>query len=100
MDIKERVKNISHNPGVYFFKDKQDQIIYIGKAKNLKKRIYSYFNKSNKNSKNKIMISKAVDIETLIVRNEVEALLTDLDFIIGVAPIEFAYNNFAKDNLV
>ena len=77
VDISKIVANISTNPGVYSFKDKKGDIIYIGKAKNLKKRVSSYFNKSNNNSKNQIMISKAVDVDTLIVRNEVEALLTE-----------------------
>ena len=67
MEIKQIVNNISHNPGIYFFKDKEDKIIYIGKAKNLKKRVSSYFTKSNSNTKNKVMVSKAVDIETIIV---------------------------------
>ena len=62
------VKNIPKDPGVYFFKDKNNKILYIGKAKSLKNRVSSYFSKTN-NSKNLIMISKAVDIETMIVNN-------------------------------
>ena len=95
MDIKERVKNISQNPGVYFFKDIQNQIIYIGKAKNLKKRVSSYFNKSNKNSKNKIMVSKAKNIDTIIVDSEVEALLVEANMIKMHKP---KYNVFMKDD--
>ena len=94
-EILNIVKNISSNPGVYSFKDENNKIIYIGKAKNLKKRVSSYFTKSNKNSKNKIMISKAVDIETLIVRNEVEALLTEANMIKFHKP---RYNVFLKDD--
>ena len=48
MSVKNLVSSISSRPGVYFFKDKSNKIIYIGKAKNLKKRVAYYFNKSNK----------------------------------------------------
>ena len=95
VDISKIVANISTNPGVYSFKDKKGDIIYIGKAKNLKKRVSSYFNKSNNNSKNQIMISKAVDVDTLIVRNEVEALLTEANLIKIHKP---RYNVFLKDD--
>ena len=74
------LKNIPVNPGIYFFKDKEDNILYIGKAKNLKKRVSSYFTKNN-NSKNKIMLSKAIDIDTMIVNSEVEALLIEANLI-------------------
>ena len=95
MNIKDIVKNLPVNPGVYFFKDKENQIIYIGKAKNLKKRVSSYFNKSNSSSKNRIMISKAYDIEIIIVENEVEALLTESNLIKIHKP---RYNVFMKDD--
>ena len=95
MNIKDIVKNLPVNPGVYFFKDKENQIIYIGKAKNLKKRVSSYFNKSNSSSKNRIMISKANDVEIIIVENEVEALLTESNLIKIHKP---RYNVFMKDD--
>ena len=95
MNIKDIVKNLPANPGVYFFKDKENKIIYIGKAKNLKKRVSSYFNKSNSSSKNRIMISKANDIEIIIVENEVEALLTESNLIKIHKP---RYNVFMKDD--
>ena len=95
MGIKDSVKNITQNPGVYFFKDKEDKIIYIGKAKNLKRRVSSYFNKTNKNSKNKIMISKADNIDTIIVNSEVEALLVEANMIKLHKP---KYNIFMKDD--
>ena len=93
--ILDTVKDVPQNPGVYFFKDKNNQILYIGKAKNLKKRVSSYFNKSNKNSKNKIMISKAVNVETLIVNNEVEALIAESNMIKTHKP---RYNIYLKDD--
>ena len=95
MDIKEKVKNLTTNPGVYFFKDNIGKILYIGKAKNLKKRVSSYFNKSSKNSKNKIMISKAVDVDSMIAENEVEALLIEANMIKLYKP---KYNVFMKDD--
>ena len=51
-NIVDNRKNIPTGPGVYFFKDKKDTILYIGKAKNLRKRVSSYFTKSNKDIKN------------------------------------------------
>ena len=93
--ISKNLKNIPNNPGVYFFKDKKNNIIYIGKAKNLKKRVSSYFTKSNKDIKNRLMISKAADIETIIVNNEVEALITEANLIKIHKP---RYNVFLKDD--
>ena len=61
--ISKILSKIPTYPGVYFFKDNNGKILYIGKAKYLKKRVSSYFNKSNKSSKNKLMVSKAKDIE-------------------------------------
>jgi len=95
LNIKQIVKNLPNNPGVYFFKDKKNEIIYIGKAKNLKKRVSSYFNKSNSSSKNKVMISKTNDLEIIVVENEVEALLTESNLIKIHKP---RYNVFMKDD--
>ena len=91
---KNFLKNISTKPGIYFFKDKQDNILYIGKAKNLKKRISSYFSK-NTNMKNKIMLSRAIDVDTMIVNSEVEALLTESNMIKKYRP---KYNILLKDD--
>ena len=92
---KDFLKNLPSTPGVYKMLDESRTILYIGKAGNLKKRVSSYFNKSNNNSKNQIMISKAVDVDTLIVRNEVEALLTEANLIKIHKP---RYNVFLKDD--
>ena len=94
-NIVENIKNISTDPGVYFFKDKKDNILYIGKAKNLRKRVSSYFTKSNKDIKNKLMISKAFDIDTIVVNTEVEALITEANLIKIHKP---RYNVFLKDD--
>ena len=67
MSLRDKLKSIPKHPGVYFFKDKKSNIIYIGKAKNLKIRVSSYFNKTNQDTKSKIMVSHACNIEYLVV---------------------------------
>jgi len=91
---KKLLKTIPKNPGIYFFKDKKNKILYIGKAKNLKNRVASYFMKNN-NVKNNIMLSKAVDVDTMIVNNEVEALLIEANMIKKYKP---RYNIVLKDD--
>jgi len=94
MQLKETVKTFPKNPGVYFFKNKNDDIIYIGKAKNLKNRVQSYFNKNNTN-KSTIMVSNAISVEYLLVNNEVEALITEANMIKEYKP---KYNISLKDD--
>ena len=79
--LKDKVKSFPKNPGVYFFKNSKNEIIYIGKAKNLKNRVRSYFNKSNQNKKSQIMVSHATQIEYLVVEDEVKALITEANMI-------------------
>ena len=93
--ISKILSKIPTYPGVYFFKDNNGKILYIGKAKNLKKRVSSYFNKSNKSSKNKLMVSKAKDIETMVTANEVEALIAESNMIKIHKP---KYNISLKDD--
>ncbi len=95
MDLKQKVKNIPKKPGVYFFKNKIDKIIYIGKAKILRNRVASYFNKSNVDFKSKVMISKAFDVDYLVVNDEVEAMITEANMIKEYKP---KYNVFLKDD--
>ena len=92
---KNSIGNIPSNPGVYFFKDAFSKIIYIGKAKNLKRRVFSYFNRNNKDKKSKVMLSKLASVEYLIVDNEVEALITEANMIKEYKP---KYNVFLKDD--
>mgnify|MGYP000971947051 CR=1 FL=1 len=73
--------SIPTSPGVYFFKDKKDKIIYIGKAKSLKKRVGSYFNKSAHDIKTSVMIKHIYDIDFLVVKNEAEALISESNLI-------------------
>ena len=94
--IKDLVKVIPKDPGVYFFKNDKKDIIYIGKAKNLRNRVRSYFQKNKYQSpKNISMIKRIEDIEWIVVRNEVEALLTEANLIKKHQPF---YNVNLKDD--
>ncbi len=72
------IRSISSSPGVYQFKDANGDIIYIGKAKDLKKRVSSYFNKNKfENNKTKVLVKKIYDIKTIKVESEMDALLLE-----------------------
>ena len=91
-----QLKSLPTLPGVYHFKNKDNKIIYIGKAKNLKKRVQSYFqNQKNKSSKTNSMMKNAFDLEWIVVENEVEALLTEANLIKKHRP---KYNVLMKDD--
>ncbi len=92
--IKEKLKSIPDSPGVYFMKDKKDIVIYIGKAKSLKKRVSSYFNKGSKDFKTEIMVSHICDIDYIATENEVEAIILEADLIQKRQP---HYNITLKD---
>tara|TARA_B100000886_G_scaffold206776_1_gene142955 strand:+ start:2101 stop:3933 length:1833 start_codon:yes stop_codon:yes gene_type:complete len=92
----EQLKNLPTLPGVYKFKNKDEKIIYIGKAKNLKNRIKSYFQNSKAQSSKTISMMKNADsFEWIIVKNEVEALLTEANLIKKYRP---KYNILMKDD--
>ena len=95
MCLKDQIKFIPNKPGVYFFKSKSKEILYIGKAKNLKNRVRSYFNKSNKDVKSQMMVSKSQSLDYLIVNDEVEAIITEANMIKEYKP---KYNVFLKDD--
>ena len=81
-DNQIQLKSIPTLPGVYQFKNKDNKIIYIGKAKNLKNRVRSYFqNQKNKSSKTVSMMKNAYDLDWIVVENEVKALLTEANLI-------------------
>ena len=92
----DKIKRVPTEPGVYFFKNNNNDIIYIGKAKHLRNRVRSYF-QSNKyqTPKNISMAKRILDIEWLVVRNEVEALLTEANLIKQHQPY---YNVNLKDD--
>ena len=75
--FQDKLKNIPTKPGVYQFKNKDGDIIYIGKAKNLRNRVRSYFQKNKyQTPKNQSMIKRITNVEWIIVRSNVEALFT------------------------
>jgi len=93
---KNQIKQIPTKPGVYFFKDLDNKIIYIGKAKNLRNRVRSYFQKSkHQSAKNISLIKRISNVEWLVVRSEVEALLTEANLIKQHQP---HYNVSLKDD--
>jgi len=93
---KNKIQQVPTQPGVYFFKNKDREIIYIGKAKHLRNRVRSYFQQSkHQSAKNVTMIKRIVDVEWLVVRSEVEALLTEANLIKQHQP---HYNVSLKDD--
>tara|TARA_Y100000590_G_scaffold14828_1_gene17812 strand:+ start:30348 stop:32177 length:1830 start_codon:yes stop_codon:yes gene_type:complete len=93
---KNRIQQVPTKPGVYFFKDGNGEIIYIGKAKHLRNRVRSYFQQSkHQSAKNISMIKRIVDVEWIVVGSEVEALLTEANLIKQHQP---HYNVNLKDD--
>ncbi|MBU0529339.1 GIY-YIG nuclease family protein, partial [bacterium] len=96
MTVKDKLKLVPTKPGVYLFRNDKDEIIYIGKAKNLRNRVRSYFQKNKyQTPKNQAMISRIADMEWIVVANEVEALLTEANLINKHRP---KYNIDLKDD--
>ncbi len=89
------VKKLPSNPGVYQFFDKDDKIIYVGKAKNLKKRVSSYFLKTHDNRKTEVLVRQIEKIRHIIVDNEEDALLLENNLIKQFQP---KYNILLKDD--
>lgn len=89
------LKSLSDKPGVYRFYDEQGRLLYVGKAKSLKKRVSSYFTKHHDPGKLRVMVSKVRDIQTTVVDNEWEALLLENSMIKQYKP---RYNSMLKDD--
>jgi excinuclease ABC subunit C len=96
-DYKAALKNIPHKPGVYQYYDEDNELIYIGKAKDLKNRVSSYFNKDNYkvNAKTRVLVSKIRNITFTIVDSEVDAWLLENSLIKKHQP---RYNVMLKDD--
>ena len=93
--IEIQLKSLPEVPGVYQYFDKQDKIIYIGKAKNVKKRVTSYFNKTVENHKTRILVKNISRIEHVVVDSEMDALLLENNLIKKYKP---RYNILLKDD--
>ena len=92
--LKEKLLLLPNKPGCYLMKDKNGVIIYVGKAKNLKNRVNSYF-KSTHTGKTKVLVSNIVDFEYIITNSELEALLLEINLIKEHNP---KYNVLLKDD--
>ena len=94
--IQEKLTRVSHEPGVYLMKDTAGAVIYVGKARNLKKRLASYFKVSGQlDIKVNILVKKINDFETIITRTEKEALILESNLIKRHKP---RYNVVLKDD--
>jgi excinuclease ABC subunit C len=94
--LNNKITNIPQKPGVYQFINDKGEIIYIGKAKNLRTRVRSYFQKNKyQTPKNQSMIKRILDLEWIVVSSEVEALLTEANLIKEIKP---HYNINLKDD--
>lgn len=93
--IRGIVLNLPTGPGIYQYLNKEGTIIYVGKAKNLKRRVYSYFSKEHQSAKTRILVSKIADIRYIVVNTEEDALLLENNLIKKYKP---RYNVLLKDD--
>ena len=93
--LKEIVSNLPDSPGCYQYLDENGVIIYVGKAKNLKRRVSSYFNKEQQSLKTQLLVSKIADIRYIVVNSETDALLLENNLIKRHKP---RYNILLKDD--
>lgn len=89
------VSNLPECPGIYQYLNEEGTIIYIGKAKNLKRRVYSYFSKDHQSAKTRILVTKIADIRYIVVKTEEDALLLENNLIKKYKP---RYNVLLKDD--
>ena len=94
-DLSVQLKTLPSSPGVYQYFDAKGTIIYVGKAKNLKKRVNSYFTKNHDNHKTRILVKNIVTIEHIVVESEMDALLLENNLIKKHKP---RYNVLLKDD--
>jgi len=93
--IENTLARLPHQPGVYQYFDEEKRILYVGKAKDLKKRVSSYFTKQHQNGKTRLLVSKIHDIEWLVAPSEADALLLENSLIKEHKPL---YNIQLKDD--
>ena len=90
-----QLKTLPNQPGVYQYYDREGTIIYVGKAKNLKKRVSSYFTKTHENGKTRVLVKKIANIKHIVVETETDALLLENNLIKKHKP---RYNVMLKDD--
>ena len=95
MEIKKKIKTLPISSGVYIFKDKDDNELYIGKAENIRKRVKSHFQNSTFSGKEIVLTKKTVSIDYIITRTAVEALILECNLIKEHKP---KYNIMLKDD--
>lgn len=93
--LELQIQTLPDNPGVYQYYDKDGKILYVGKAKNLKKRVSSYFNKVHDNAKTNVLVKKIVAIKHIVVPTETDALLLENNLIKTLQP---RYNVLLRDD--
>lgn len=93
--LKGIVSNLPEGPGIYQYLNVEGTIIYVGKAKNLKRRVYSYFSKEHEPGKTRVLVSKIADIRYIVVNTEEDALLLENNLIKKYKP---RYNVLLKDD--
>jgi excinuclease ABC subunit C len=95
LELEIQIKSLPNQPGVYQYYDKNGMILYVGKAKNLKKRVASYFNKTQENGKTRVLVKKIATIKHIVVNTESDALLLENSLIKKYQP---RYNVMLKDD--
>ncbi|WP_300567385.1 excinuclease ABC subunit UvrC [Flavobacterium sp.] len=93
--LELQIQTLPDNPGVYQYYDKEGKILYVGKAKNIKKRVGSYFNKLHDNAKTNVLVKKIVSIKHIVVPTETDALLLENNLIKTLQP---RYNVLLRDD--
>jgi excinuclease ABC subunit C len=93
--LELQIQTLPDNPGVYQYYDKDGKILYVGKAKNLKKRVASYFNKVHDTAKTNVLVKKIVAIKHIVVSSEADALLLENNLIKTLQP---RYNVLLRDD--
>ncbi|MDI3505612.1 MAG: excinuclease subunit, partial [Bacteroidota bacterium] len=94
-EIENTLKIIPHNPGCYQFLDEKGKVIYVGKAKDLKRRVSSYFNKFQDNPKTRVLVKNIRQIKYIVVNSEEESFLLENNLIKQLKP---RYNVMLKDD--
>ena len=93
--LEIQIKTLPHQPGVYQYFDSEDKLIYVGKAKDIKKRVSSYFNKQHEYGKTRVLVKNITSVKHIVVETENDALLLENNLIKKYKP---KYNVLLKDD--